>query len=439
MMDECDGDDLERRLAGRLRPARVLGADETWHRLAPLLGERPQRRPFRPSLLGSAKAVGVVALLAIVLFLTRAVGPRVSPPAVVPVGGSATSGATATPPTGTIVRVVGAGVVSVQPALPFALWQPGYRSLDEHLIAYAYRPEGGQGERGTVSASVDTRGDGRADDPAVAGEAEGQGRALLGDDAGAALALVYAADGLSVGAGETRPAPGPTRLFVVAQRAAAGRMPPPGEAAWFSGTPATFVRQNGMVVLSWLAGDTFLTLTTNQSPEEAVVFAGSLKPLALVAPDAFAPAPMPTLTIPTPLPLALTPRATAAPCPNAPTSTGRRFICPSDPAAPAGKPTFTEADVRRQYAPLPGDLGPFIAVTPPQIGTVEFLTVGEVGVRLGRGMNRPDDQLLCVITLTGDFILPPPDPNSPPLAYRAVILILDARSGDWFATTGTPR
>jgi hypothetical protein len=43
-------------------------------------------------------------------------------------------------------------------------------------------------------------------------------------------------------------------------------------------------------------------------------------------------------------------------------------------------------------------------------------------------MHRPDDQLLRVITLAGDFILPPPDPGYPSLA---------GRTGDWFVTTGT--
>lgn len=430
-----DFDDLERRLAGRLRPTRVPGADETWRRLAPRLGDNPPPQVLAPRRLLPLAAL-YVATLALVFGLVLfspgrpAVGVPPSPPTV-------SRGATSQAAAG--VRVVGAGVVSVRPALPFTLWQPGYRVLGEHLIAYAYRPEGGQGDPATVSASVDTRGDGRADDPAVAGEAERQGRSLLGEDAGAALTLVYAADGLTVGAGETRPAPGPTRLFAVAQRAAAGLALPPGEAAWFSGTPATFVRQGGTVILSWLAGDTFLTLTTDQTPEQAVVFAESLKPTTLVAADAFVPTPTPTLTIPTPLPLALTPRATVAPCPNAPATGGRRLVCPSNLGAPAGTPTFTEADVRRQYAPMPGDTGPFIAVTPPQIATVEFLTAGEVGVRLGRGMNQPDEQPLCIITLAGDFILPPPDPDYPPTAYNAVILILDARTGDWFATTGTRR
>jgi len=436
-MDERD--DLERRLAGRLRPARVPGADETWRRLAPLLDERPPRRTFRPTPLATARAAGLMALFLAVVLLTQLTLGRVSPLAVAPTGKGATSGATATPPTGTVIRVVGAGVVSVQPALPFTLWQPGYRVLSEHLIAYAYRPEGVQGDPATVSATVNTHGDGQADNPAVAGEAERQGRALLGDDAGATLSLVYAADGLTVGAGETRPAPGPTRLFGLVQRAAAGRSLPPGEAAWFSGTPATFVRQDNDVVLSWLAGDTFLTLTTNQTPEQAVVFAESLKPTTLVAPGVIVPLPTPTLTIPTPLPRAAGPQATRAPCPTAQADTGRLLICPSDPAAPAGSPTFTEADVRRQYVPASGDTGPFIAVTAPQLTTVEFLTAGEAGVRLGRGMNRPDDQLLCVITLAGAFILPPPDPNYPPIAYRAVILVLDARTGDWFATTRTLR
>ena len=440
-MDERDNDDLARRLAGRLRPVRVPGADEAWHRLAPRLGDAPPPQTLVPRRVLTIVAL-YVATLALVFFLIVLVpgrpGSGVAAPTA-PVSAPATA-RSATPLARPLVREVGAGVVSVQPALPFTLWQPGYNTLSAHLVSYAYRPDGGGASApATTSARVDTRGDGKKDDPAVVAAAESEGRALLGDDTGAALVLVYAADGLTVGAGQTRPTPGPTRLFAVAQRPADGRALPPGEAAWFSGIPATFAREGDRVVLSWLAGDTFLTLTTNRTPEQAVVFAESLRPTALVPPDVFVPAPTPTLTLPTPLPAGSLVGSTVVPCPAAPASTGRRLLCPSDPAAPAGTPTFTEADVRRQYTPHIGDTSPFIAVVPPQLATVEFLTAGAVGVRLGRGMKQPDAQPLCVITLAGDFILPPSDQGYPPVAYRTVILILDARTGDWFATTGTTR
>jgi hypothetical protein len=54
-------------------------------------------------------------------------------------------------------------------------------------------------------------------------------------------------------------------------------------------------------------------------------------------------------------------------------------------------------------------------------------------------MSQPDSQLLCLITLTGEFILPPQDPAYPPIAYSAVFLIVDARTGNLLGTTGTPR
>jgi len=84
MMDGRDTDDLERRLAGRLRPRRLPGADETWHRLAPQLAERPQRRTLLPMPLGVVRVARVVALFALVLFLTQAVRRPVSPLAVAP-------------------------------------------------------------------------------------------------------------------------------------------------------------------------------------------------------------------------------------------------------------------------------------------------------------------------------------------------------------------
>ncbi len=339
-------------------------------------------------------------------------------------------------PAGTAVRIVGGQIVSIAPAPPFTPWQVRRPAFYGHLLAYAYRPAGG--DAAATSAVVDTRGDGTTDDPATAAEAARRARAALGGDGGAALALVYARDGSAVEEGTGRIIPAPARLYTIVQRAAAGRSLPPGEAAW-TGAPATFVRDGGVVTLSWLAGDAAITLSTEDAPEDAVAVAGMLAPTTLVAPGAFVPTPTPTLTIPTPLAPAPGGRPTATPCPTVPATVGPRLVCPTNPAAPAGTPAFTEADVRRQYTPQIGDFGAFIAVAAPQLATVEFLTAGEVGQRLGRGMNRPDDQPLCVITIAGEFVLPPPDPGTPPTAYRAVILILDARTGDWFATTGTLR
>jgi len=332
-MDERD--DLERRLAGRLRPARVLGADETWHRLAPRLGDSSPPNALLPQRFRSLLALYVATLALVFVFVLASPGRPgigVTPP---------TAPATpriAAPQAGASVRVVGAGVVSVQPALPFTLWQPGYRVLGENLTAYAYRSDATQGNApGVASAVVNTRGDGRANDPAVVAVAERRSRKLLGDGAEATLVLLYAADPLRVGGVGVDTSAAPARLFTVAQRPASGRSLPPGEAAWFSGTSATFVRAGDQVVLSWLAGDTSLTLTTDQTPEQAVVFAGSLKPTALVAPGVIVPTPTPTLTIPTPLPLALTPRATAIPCPNATADTVGGSSAPATPPRPQGR------------------------------------------------------------------------------------------------------
>jgi hypothetical protein len=71
--------------------------------------------------------------------------------------------------------------------------------------------------------------------------------------------------------------------------------------------------------------------------------------------------------------------------------------------------------------------------------TLEFLSGAEINARLNPGIVLPDDQLLGVVTITGDFILPSPDPLYPPTAYNAVILILDGRTGNQIVATGTRR
>ena len=440
-------DDLERQLTSRLQPARVPGADETWRRIAPQL--TPRREPQKLFARWLLAAVAVAALVVVSLLLRPTRG---GPPAI---GGGATPTMStlagdppytywltstpqvtvSTPAGGRGVRVVGAGIVSVEPALPFTLWQPRYR-LSEYLIAYAYRAAGQNGMR---SATVNTRGDGRDLDPASKELATNRALALIDATPGAAMVLVYVADPSQVGVGNQPPAAAPPRLFAVVQRPVTDQTLPPGEAAWFSGVPATFVRQADGVVLSWIAGDTAFVLYSNQSPEQAVFFAGSLTPTALVAPGTFVPAPTPTLTMPTFAP-PRTPRTPIAPCATNQGLTGARgmpLICPSNPAAPAGAPAFDEADVRRQ---LPLDdpyIGPFARNGAATLATVEFLSGAEVNARLNLGTALPDDQLLCVVTIAGDFILSAPDPLYPPTAYNTVILVLDARTGNQIVATGT--
>lgn len=430
-------DELERLLTSRLQPARVPGADETWRRIAAQLTPRQEsQKLFRRWLV--AAAVAAVVAVSLLVPQTRYGQPAIgggAPPTVPARADDPPFAVTRTIAGSRGVRVVGAGVVSVEPALPFTLWQPGYRAMSEYLIAYAYRAAG---QTALTSATVNTRGDGRDLDRDSAMTATNRALALIDATQGATFVLAYVADspkGLFVN--ET-PLIKPPKFFTLAQRPASGQSLPPGEAAWFSGVPATFVRQDDGVVLSWIAGDTSFVLSTNQSPEEAVVFAGSLKPTALVAPGTFVPAPTPTLTLPTIGP-PRTPRATTTPCATSPGARGMPLICPSNPAAPAGTPTFTETDVRRQLPLDTAYIGPFARNSAATIATVEFLPAAEVGVRLNRGMNLPADQLLCVVTIAGDFILPPPDTGYPPTAYSAVILVLDARTGNQIAVTGTRR
>lgn len=444
-MDQSD--DLDRLLTGRLQPARVPGADETWRRIAPYLTPRQEpRKLFARWLIAVAAAAAVVALSPLLRPMRGgqpAIGGGATPTLSALAGdppysywATGTPGAATRTPAGSRgVRIVGANVVSVEPALPFTLWQPGYRSPDEYLTAYAYRAVG---QTATASAAVNTRGDGRDLDPATAATATDRALALLEATPGATLVLVYVTDPSRVGVGNQPPAAALPRLSALVQRPVTDSALPPGEAAWFSGTPATFVRQDDGVVLSWLAGDTSFALYTNQSPEGAVVFAQSLKPTALVTPETFVPAPTPTLTLPTIGP-ARTPRATTVPCATSSDSRGVPLICPSNPAAPAGTPTFSEADVRRQLPLDTAYIGPFARNSAATIATVEFLSGAEVNARLNRGENLPDDQLLCVVTIAGDFILPPPDAGYPPTAYGAVILVLDARTGNQIAATGTRR
>lgn len=439
-------DDLERLLTSRLQPTRVPGADETWRRIAPQLTPRQEPGRLFARWLIAAAAVAAIVVLSLLVPPTRGGSPAIGDGATPTMSALAgdppysywatrTPGAAIGTPTGPRgVWVVGAGIVSVAPALPFTLWQPGYRSLSEYLVAYAYRAVG---QTAMTSAMVNTRGDGRDLDPATAATATNRALALIDATQGVTMVLAYVADppqGLFV---HEVPLIEPPKFFTLVQRPASGQSLPPGEAA-FVGVPATFVRQGDGVVLSWIAGDTAFVLSTNQSPEEAVVFAQSLKPTALVAPGTFVPAPTPTLTLPTIGP-ARTPRATTVPCATSQSARGVPLICPSNPAAPAGTPTFGEADVRRQLPLDTAYIGPFARNGAAILAAVEFLSGAEVNSRRNLGMVLPDDQLLGIVTIAGDFILPSPDSGYPPTGYSTVLLVVDARTGNQIAATGTRR
>jgi hypothetical protein len=425
-------DDLERRLISHLTPSRVPGADETWRAIG---GRLPARRHAATRhtqwLYGVAAIIAVLLVLAVLFRFPRAGQPAVG------VGQTSTAApVVASTPTisGTSVRVVGAGVVSLAPLPPFTVWQPGYRVFGENLIAYAYRPDDGTGSQPT-SGIVNTRGDGRDLDPQAVAIARARAQEVLDRDDGAMLALIYAVDAGQLSDGSTDPSAASARYFVLVARPAAGRTLPPGEAAWV-GSPATFQRSGDRALLHWLAGDTFFTLSVNSTPEQAVVFAGALKPTVLVAPDVPVPAPTPTITVPT-VAAAAGPPPTPFPCPTSPGPRRRELICPSNPAAPAGAPTFTEADVRQQFVPQAGYIGPFIATAAPTIAAIEFVAARDYpNFPVRAGGNGPDRSLLCVVTLSGRFIQPSQDPNVPPVPLTTVHLFIDARTGEWFGTGG---
>jgi hypothetical protein len=93
----------------------------------------------------------------------------------------------------------------------------------------------------------------------------------------------------------------------------------------------------------------------------------------------------------------------------------RPFLTPSQglPAIPVsreaqeqskatGKPALTEEEVRA-WATAQTQIGGWPSSIPITVGTVEFITQGELTDRGFSGRDRPDDALVCLVEIRGDF------------------------------------
>ena len=71
-------------------------------------------------------------------------------------------------------------------------------------------------------------------------------------------------------------------------------------------------------------------------------------------------------------------------------------------------PTYTEQDAR-EYVARSGPWNPAFNAPAPSIADVQFVTAQAACGVIGKRINRPDDTLVCLVTLRGDFaILGPP-------------------------------
>ena len=101
-----------------------------------------------------------------------------------------------------------------------------------------------------------------------------------------------------------------------------------------------------------------------------------------------------------------------------------------------GEPAFTEQDVRDHVARRPVGLVRVRAVGPASVETVEFLAGRAVAARLRRGINQPDEALLCLVTLSGTFTVEggrpplPGQPVRPPDVASRAYQVYDARTGE---------
>jgi len=84
-----------------------------------------------------------------------------------------------------------------------------------------------------------------------------------------------------------------------------------------------------------------------------------------------------------------------------PSMRGTPDIRPSRTPEP-GQPAFTEGDVRAWVAAMESDENPVVK-------RVEFMSACEVATRIQHSVGEPDDALLALVTLTGNWIpsLPP--------------------------------
>jgi hypothetical protein len=90
-------------------------------------------------------------------------------------------------------------------------------------------------------------------------------------------------------------------------------------------------------------------------------------------------------------------------------------------------PTYTEQDAR-DYVERSGPWNPAYNVPAPTIADVQFVTAQAACGVIGKRINRPDDTLVCLVTLRGDFAILGP----PRIAYvgKTEYLVFDGLTGN---------
>lgn len=105
---------------------------------------------------------------------------------------------------------------------------------------------------------------------------------------------------------------------------------------------------------------------------------------------------------------------------------GTPAITPTHPGQ--APPTFDEADVR-VYAQAHPNVSPGLEPGPAVVDRVEFMSLREFSARFGSGSDfgKPDDAVLCVVTVHGLFFRAP-ESTAPSLQTMRVIF--DGRTGN---------
>lgn len=237
-MNNTPETDLERRLAARLQPARVPGAEQAWAQVAPRLG-RPGSRP----------AWGTLAATANALFFPNGIGGLYgSAP-----GAAPTTGHVATPQSAT--QPVGA--ITIAPAPSFAVYQLGKPPTGMTMIAQSFRSEAQPGnpqppttaQGQSVSAQAGAMAGGQPVDSATVQAANDWLTKLLNDGPETTLAIVYAAS--------------LDDLIGLVQRAAVNKILPAGEPVTVRGLPGIRTQQDGRTTITWIENGTYIELSVS--------------------------------------------------------------------------------------------------------------------------------------------------------------------------------
>lgn len=267
-MNNTPDTDLERRLAARLQPTRVPGAERAWAQVAPRLGRPGTARPRRT-------LATVAATLVLVAALTAAANVLIFP------RGGSQYGGSPIPPTPTIqapvavapnMSIHGDRVLSLAPLPPFTIFQLTAPPEGLHLLTQAYDPGTQVGRQrlpamGATSVSASSQ----PDDSATRQTAEQWSNDLFIVGQEATLVLVYAAT--------------PDDLIGLLQRAAADKLLPTGEAVTVRGLPGVRTQHDGRTTITWIERGTYLELTANARANELPALAATLIETAVNAPQ----------------------------------------------------------------------------------------------------------------------------------------------------------